>query len=93
MSELVDNKQASRFELHIDGMIVFADYRRQGQTLILDWVEAPPALRGTGAAHRLMRGITERARAENWEIVPICGYAASWLRQNADRAARVARSQ
>jgi len=83
-----DNRERSRFELDVDGEIVFADYRRRGSTVIIPWVEAPPRLRGTGAANRLMRGIVEMAEAEGWEIEPICGYAAAWLRNHHKRRER-----
>lgn len=78
-----DNRAASRFELDVDGDLVVADYRRQGSTLFIDWVEAPPQLRGSGAAGRLMAAIVAQARADGLGIVPICGYAAGWLRVNA----------
>lgn len=77
-----DNTGRSRFELTVDGYLVFADYRRQGASLIIDWVEAAWPLRGTGAADKLMRGIVERARREGWTITPRCGYAATWLRRH-----------
>lgn len=77
-----DNAARGRFELEIDGQIVFANYRRQDGRIVVTHVEAPPALRGTGAASRLMRGVAELARAEGAKIVPICGYAAAWLRRN-----------
>jgi predicted GNAT family acetyltransferase len=47
-------------------------------------VESPPSLRGTGAAGRLMQGVTELARAQNLRIVPICSYAAAWMRRHRD---------
>lgn len=52
-----DNLERHRFELDVDGQIVFADYRRQGSSLIIPYVEAPRRLRGTGAAGRLMKAI------------------------------------
>jgi predicted GNAT family acetyltransferase len=83
VSELVqDNTGRSRFELDVDGLVVFASYRRQGDTLAIYHVEAPPRLRGTGAAGRLMRGVAEVARQEGRTIVPYCGYAAAWLRRH-----------
>lgn len=72
-----------RFELEIDGQIVFSNYRLEGQTLYIDHVEAPVALRGTGAAGKLMQAIKEHAQKQSYEIVPICGYAASWLKRHA----------
>ncbi len=84
MNDLIDNAAAARFEMREDGEIVFADYRRNGDQLIIDHVEAPPRLRGTGAAGRLMRAIADRARSAGLTILPLCGYAASWLRRSAD---------
>jgi len=79
---LIDNRARSRFELEIDGQVVFADYRRRGNDLIIPHVEAPPALRGTGAAGRLMQAVVEQARSEGTTLVPLCSYAAAWLRRH-----------
>lgn len=79
---IIDNTARSRFELDIDGRTVFANYRRAGTTVTIPYVEAPPSLRGTGAADRLMRGIMAIARAEGLRVVPICGYAANWMRRH-----------
>jgi len=77
-----DNTGARRFEIDEHGQTVFADYRLMGDRLIIDHVEAPSALRGTGAAGRLMRLIADHAKQEGLAIVPLCGYAAAWLRRN-----------
>jgi predicted GNAT family acetyltransferase len=79
-SDLADNAEKSRFELDVEGETVFANYRRSEGAIVIMWVEAPPALRGTGAAGRLMALVAERARREGVKIVPVCGYAAGWLR-------------
>lgn len=78
-----DNAAQSRFELDVDGQTAFAVYRRTGDKLAIFHVEAPHALRGTGAAGRLMGHILDVAQTENVSIVPYCGYAASWLRRRA----------
>jgi uncharacterized protein len=88
MSEIRDNVESSRFELPVEGEVVFADYRRQDGVLAILHVEAPPVLRGSGAAGRLMRAISEKARG--WKIRPRCGYAAAWLRRHRDYADLVA---
>jgi uncharacterized protein len=82
--EVTDNQERSRYELHVGGETVFAMYRRQGTTLVIPYVEAPPALRGSGAAGRLMRGVMEIARAEGLKVVPLCGYASSWIRRHGE---------
>ena len=83
MSDAVsDNAVQQRYELEIDGQVVFATYRRDGDVVRIRHVEAPVALRGTGAADRLMHGIAAKARAEGLKLVPLCGYAYAWLRRH-----------
>ncbi len=82
MTQITDNTAQSRFELDLDGAIAFANYRIEGDTLYIDYVEAPVALRGTGAASQLMAGIMEMANARNLTVVPICGYAAAWIKRH-----------
>jgi predicted GNAT family acetyltransferase len=82
MTLLRDNAAANRFEMDEGGHVVFADYRRVGGRLIIDHVEAPPVLRGTGAAGRFMEGLAFEARAAGEKIVPLCGYAAAWLHRH-----------
>jgi predicted GNAT family acetyltransferase len=83
MAETVqDNPAKGRYELDVGGKIVFANYRRIGSTLYIPYVEAPPSLRGTGAAGRLMQGVMEIARAQELKIVPTCSYASAWMRRH-----------
>src|SRR3546814_17465527 len=65
---VTDNPDRRRFELDVDGQTVFADYRRRDGVLAITHVEAPPALRGTGAAGRPMEGVMQIARAENVKV-------------------------
>jgi predicted GNAT family acetyltransferase len=84
MAGLRDNAAARRLEMDENGYVVFATYRRAGKQLIIDHVEAPPALRGTGAAGRFMQTLADDARAAGEQIVPLCGYAAAWLQRHPD---------
>jgi predicted GNAT family acetyltransferase len=78
-SPFTDNMPKGRFEYTLNGLTVFANYRRDGSTLYIDYVEAPPELRGTGAAGNLMQHIVDLAQKESLKVVPICGYAAAWI--------------
>jgi predicted GNAT family acetyltransferase len=82
MSELRNNREQSRYEMEEGGLVSFADYRQQGDRLFVDYVFSPPALRGTGAAGRLMTALAADAREQGLKITPICGYAAAWLRRS-----------
>lgn len=81
-SDLRNNTADSRYEMVERGMMSWADYRLSGDRLYIDHVESPPALRGTGAAGRLMAALAADARTQDLRITPICGYAAAWLRRS-----------
>lgn len=87
---IIDNKEKSRFELDVDGQTVFANYRLDGETIHINYVEAPPALRGSGAAGTLMEGITTIARNQNQKLHPICSYAVLWLQRHKEHQDLVA---
>lgn len=82
MSTVTDNTAEGRYELIEQGQTAYADYRRQDGRLYIDYVFSPVPLRGKGTSDRLMRGVQADARAKGEEIVPICGYAATWLRRH-----------
>ena len=82
MPQVTDNTTRKRFELIEDGKLAFADYWREGDVLILPHVEADDALRGTGAAGRLMQGVLELAREHGLKVTPVCGYAVAYLKRH-----------
>lgn len=85
MTEAVTyNAAANRYEMNVDGHTVFADVRRDGEILHINYVEAPPALRGTGAAGRFMQGLMDIVKSENLKVIPRCGYAAAWIDRHGD---------
>ncbi|HEX4182604.1 MAG TPA: GNAT family N-acetyltransferase [Caulobacteraceae bacterium] len=83
---VTDNTTAHRFELVEAGETAFADYVRQPGRLVIPHVEAPMALRGAGAAGRLMEGVVAHARSEGVKIVPVCSYADAWFRRHREHA-------
>ena len=72
----------TRFEMVEQGLTSFADYRRAGDRIVLDHVESPPALRGTGASGRLMEAMSADIRARGLKVTPVCSYAAAWLKRS-----------
>ncbi len=87
MGDVIDNARESRFELEEDGLTAFAEYHLKDGSLYIDYVESPPALRGTGAAGRLMEGVMQAAHAQNYEVIPVCGYAVAWIKRHPDHNA------
>lgn len=86
MSNVKNNADRGRYELEEEGLTAYADYRRDRGRLYVDYVFSPPPLRGKGTADRLMHGVAADAREQAVKIVPICGYAAAWLRRHREYA-------
>jgi len=79
MNAVTDNVERGRFELVEEGKLAFADYFLEGEVLVLPYVEADPALRGRGAAGRLMEGLLEIVRERGLKVRPVCGYAVAYI--------------
>ena len=77
-----DNQALKRYELQVDGYIAYANYRLDKGVINIDYVFAPPELRGSGAAGKLMAEIVKMAQERGVKIHPICGYAVAWLKKH-----------
>jgi len=84
MAEVIDNAREHRFELEENGLTAVAEYHLKDNSLYIDYVESPPALRGTGAAGRLMEGVMRSARDKAYKVIPVCGYAVAWIKRHPD---------
>ncbi len=82
MTDVIDNPARSRFELVEEGKLAYADYLKEGDVLILPHVEADPALRGRGAAGRLMSGLLDIVRERGLKVTPVCGYAVAFIQRH-----------
>lgn len=65
-------------------LVVYANVRKDKNMLYIDYVFAPQALRGQGAASEFMSKLMHVVRAEKLKAVPVCGYAAGWLRRHSE---------
>jgi predicted GNAT family acetyltransferase len=79
-----DHTEALRFEWQEAGHVAFADYFQRDGVWVLPHVEAPPTLRGTGAAGRLMEAVVAHARAQGLKLRPVCSYAVAWFARHPD---------
>jgi predicted GNAT family acetyltransferase len=82
MSNVVDNKALSRFELDVEGATAFANYRRAPGTVIVTHTETPRSLRGRGIASELVQGALELIRADGQKVVAGCGFVVNYLRKH-----------
>ncbi len=79
---VVDNPDAGRYEIEVDGQIAFLDYRLRNGQVLLAHTEVPEALRGRGLANILATHAMDVARASSTPVVIRCPFVTSWLRRH-----------
>ena len=77
-----NNSVSSRFEVLVNGKLAFLDYRIEGDTIFLLYVEVPPAEQGRGIAGMLSRAALEFSRNSGFKVVPRCRFIATYMRRH-----------
>lgn len=84
---VVDNREASRFEVLVDGDVVgFADYVDLGDRVELPHTVVDRAMRGRGIAALLIERALDDVRASGRTVVPSCWYVAQFIESHPDYA-------
>jgi predicted GNAT family acetyltransferase len=87
-ADVIDNKDASRFELRADGWLAELIYRVRGDRLVLVHTEVPAELEGRGIGTRLVTAAVDRAAREGLTLVPLCPFARDWLERHPEAASK-----
>jgi len=77
-----DNRDASRYEVTVDGETAFLTYERRKNTIALVHTEVPEAVGGLGLGGLLARHALDTARARGDRVVVQCPFVQAWLRRN-----------
>lgn len=83
-SPVRDNPERQRFEMDTGAGLAVAEYRRDGDTLVIFHTEVPPALRGRGMGDRLVRGVLDEVRRRNLKVVPRCWFVRGFVESHAE---------
>lgn len=73
-----------RYECTEDGQLCVLDYelRDAGATMAILHTGVPAAVGGRGLAGELTRAALDDARAHGLKVLPLCSYAAAWMRRH-----------
>jgi predicted GNAT family acetyltransferase len=82
---VTDNREASRFELVVDGQTAVLTYERTPKSLVLVHTEVPPPLRGRHLADALAKAAIDAAHAEGLPFVALCPFVKAYLRKHPHR--------
>lgn len=84
MTRITHNTPRNRYECTEDGVLCVLDYelRDAGATLAILHTGVPQAVGGRGLAGELTRAALDDARAQGLKVLPLCSYAAAWIRRH-----------
>ena len=80
--EIVNNEAERRFEVWIEGFLSKLDYIQDGKNFVITHVGVHPELRGQGVAGKITQAALEYAKAKFFRVIPMCSYAAAYIRRN-----------
>lgn len=79
----IDNNELERrFEVSINGLLSKLDYIQDKNTFVITHVGVHPDLRGQGLAGKLTQTGLEFAKARSLRVIPMCSYAAAYIRRH-----------
>jgi predicted GNAT family acetyltransferase len=80
---VVDNPEAGRFEVHVDGELAgVALYKRRGSTISFTHTEIDDRFEGRGLGSALVRGALDTARAEGAAVLPFCPFVRGYIERH-----------
>ncbi len=83
MSPMIEhNRDAQRFETHVEGLLCELDYSLGGKVMTITHTKVPGEVGGRGIASALTKVAMDAARSEGWNVVPACSYARAWMKRH-----------
>jgi predicted GNAT family acetyltransferase len=78
--EIVDDKEQSRYEVHLGGeTVAIADYMKQPGIVSFAHTETFSGHKGQGLAGRMIDRALRDAREEQLEVMPFCSFVADYI--------------
>lgn len=79
---VTQNEPARRFEVHLDGETAKLVYRRDGDTITFIHTGVPNGIARHGVGSELVRKGLEYARSQGLKVIPLCPFAAAFIRSH-----------
>jgi uncharacterized protein len=84
MSDVLNNKAESRYELAVEGRIAATYYSIADGVITFIHTEVPPELGGKGVGSKLIRGALDQVRADGLKVIAQCPFVKAFIEKHAD---------
>lgn len=85
--QVVNDPAQLRYELRVDSTLAgFLAYRLESGSVVLVHTDVEPRFEGRGLGGRLVRGALDDIRARGLRVVPLCPFAAAYIRRHDEYA-------
>jgi predicted GNAT family acetyltransferase len=85
--EMADNPGDDRYEVRLDGQVVGrADYRLDGQRVVIAHTYIHPAHRGQGLGAQMVQYALNDIRRRGLDLVPACPFVSDYVAQHPEYA-------
>jgi predicted GNAT family acetyltransferase len=81
--DILDNREARRYELSVGEQVAFIDYMSAGKNrIVLTHTEVPEALEGQGIGSRLVKAALVDIRHREMKLIPMCPFVAAYIKRH-----------
>lgn len=81
---IIDNTEAQRFEAQLGDDRAVAEYHLKNDVIIFTHTEVPEVMEGKGVAGKLIKTALDTAKAEHYQVVPLCPFVAAYIKRHPD---------
>ncbi len=77
--DVINNTEAHRFEVNLDGEVAFAEYNLVDHGIILPHTLVPESFEGKGVASALAKTALGYAREHGLKVIPTCPFMSGYI--------------
>lgn len=81
---VTNNTEAQRFEAQLGDDRAVAEYHLKNDVIIFTHTEVPEVMEGKGVAGKLIKTALDTAKAEHYQVVPLCPFVAAYIKRHPD---------
>jgi len=85
--KITNDESLNRLEVSVDGGLGVLRYQIARDTMWLLHVQVPQEAQGHGVASQLTRTALELAKERGLKVVPVCSFAATYIRRHPEYSA------